>query len=204
MGQVLRSQAIKVVSGAANRSAGSAPTGTARAQIASPVNCYAQVSASDQTPFRPSLSFTFDNQPTAGQIWQSGALPGTAYTWVTGTPVGNQIKIGADIAATISNLIAVLVAQGWNVIYTGGTTVTIEPPVYGQGSDEAWGYQGQTYLMIDSGPVIGTGGAGFYVPAGKPVEVPAVAGQNVWLWGAPGVTTSDPAFGNGASVAWLS
>ena len=204
MGQFLYAGAIKVVAGAINYSNVS-PANTARAIISSPVDCYAQVlHFTNQFPFRPTLNITFVNNPAVGAKWQMGPPPGVDYTWVSGTPVGNQIKRGATVADSINNLCALLSAQGVNYNPSGSYSLVIQPPVTGQGADTGWVYQGQTYLLPASGPVEGVGGAGVFVPAGVPVPIAAGPSQKVWIMGAPGVPTSDPATGNGASVAWES
>jgi hypothetical protein len=53
-------------------------------------------------------SFTFAGQPAANDTI---TLNGTVWTFVAGAPVGNQIQIGANLAATIANAVAALSAS---------------------------------------------------------------------------------------------
>lgn len=206
---VLAIQGIAVVAGAARRSTGGAPAGTTRFVVSTPVAAYMQVSTNDQSPFLGECAVTINAQPTPGQIWQAGTTPGGAppsafYTWVTGTPVGNQIKIGVDAVASKSALMVLMAGLGWNVNSTTTYSFTMSPPDIGQSADDGWGYVGQSYLMITSGLVQVSKSAGFFIPAGGQSPIlPAAPSQNVWLMGAPGVSSSLPENDAGASVLWM-
>ncbi len=53
-------------------------------------------------------NYLFTNQPAANDFI---TLNGTAVTFVAGTPIGNQVQIGANIAATLTNLLTMLQAS---------------------------------------------------------------------------------------------
>lgn len=204
MPKILSIQAIAVSPTSPNRSTGAAPGGTTRFYVTSPVDCYMQISAGDQSPFRGEMTVQFMRNPNAGEVWQCGAGLGGVWTWVDTLPGPNQIKRGADLTASMSALMATMAAIGMDCASTGTGAFRMLVPDLGQSSDEGWSYQGQMYLSLTSGTFYATQGAGMFIKAGQPTPVlPAVPGQNVWLLGVPGGASSNPATDNGAAVAWM-
>jgi hypothetical protein len=69
----------------------------------------------------------FSNQPANNSTITIG---GVAFTFVTGAPTGNQIQIGANLAATLTNAVTALAAATGNPALanysqTGGTTLVV-------------------------------------------------------------------------------
>ncbi len=90
----------------------------------------------------------FSAQPVANSTIQLGRTVLTTFTFVASAPTGNQVQIGANLAATLTNLVTALnasvVAQVAEATYSvvGGTTLAI--------AFDAIGALGNTFQMIAS------------------------------------------------------
>lgn len=90
----------------------------------------------------------FSGQPAANSTIQLGRTTLTTFTFVSTAPTGNQIQIGANLAATLANAVTALnasvVAQVAEATYSvvGGTTLAI--------AFDAVGALGNTFQMIAS------------------------------------------------------
>jgi hypothetical protein len=79
-------------------------------------------------------SILFAAQPAANATI---TVNGTVFTFVTGAPTGNQIQIGANLAATLTNMVTVLAAstvpavQQASYAQSGGNTLTVTRTVPG-------------------------------------------------------------------------
>jgi hypothetical protein len=95
-------------------------------------DCWVQISANDQTPFRSERKVTFTRNPTPGEVFQMGAAPtGVAYTWVASGASGFQINVGATLALTLGNLVARMNAAGFDCSASGADFTALAPGRHG-------------------------------------------------------------------------
>lgn len=99
-------------------------------------------------------NISLSGQPTAGDSFTIG---GTAVTFVASSPVGNQVVIGADTAATLANLLAFLQAS---------LDTNISKCTYAQGTgnviditDKTAGTAGNSFSLAKSGTNLAVSGA---------------------------------------------
>jgi hypothetical protein len=175
--------------------------------ISSPVALRAYVGSGAAFAFTATQVVLFANNPAVGAAFQIGALGAlVAYTFVASGPTGNQVLRGATLDATLDNLVAKLNAAGYLCTNVGsGYLQIIIPSSIGVGpAYDQYQVAGAAYMTIPAAGSFGYfyGAGGTYVPAGVPVTLPATANDQVATLGAPGITTSDPAAGNGATVTW--
>ena len=117
-------------------------------------------------------SWTFSAQPATNATI---TVNGTAFTFVTGTPTGNQIKIGANLAETIKNAVYAL-----NASAVAGVLVA------SYASDNAY-----TQILVTY-DVVGTGGNAFTLAAStSPASNATASGATLAGGAASGATNHD-------------
>lgn len=105
---------------------------------------------------------SFSGQPSANDTL---TIAGTAVTFVTATPTGTQVKIGTNLAATLSNLLAMLQASAdtglikSNYAIAGSTLKMTVNQFVNSGANA--GTAGNSITLAKSSTVITIGGATF-------------------------------------------
>jgi hypothetical protein len=197
-----------------NTASTAAPEHTEKVLVSSPVACRVELFTGNSV-FESECYAILDGQPTAGDaFFVSRPFPTiTTFTFVASGATGNQINIGANLAATMTNLVNKLNAMGW----TGVTTTNLNASVAGMfhmlrtsgsgsGPDgDAWsigqGAGGPLSVPASNESRYFQNGGGVYVPANQPVELPAAEGDKLAVLSAG--TGSDVSAGAGLTMAWI-
>lgn len=188
---------------------GSAPEGappeTSRAFLSSPAACRVVLAVEDlELAFVGVASIQFVRNPESGETLRVGPSPGTVFPF-TSAPLGpDGIQIGATLADTIDNAVALLRTLGYGADRSGEAHMQVRAPGYGPSTDD-YVIQGGLYAAepLDSDKRHFRGGAGTYLPANcRPVEFVAEPGVRVFTLGANEACDSNPAVGGGLTVTW--
>ncbi len=207
---VLQTQALKVHGTALNVEANAvkAPNGTTKVTISTPVAARFYVGPAPEASFVSKVLAALSGNPTAGKTF---TVMATTFTFVASGSGSTQIVIGANLSATLVNLVIKLNST----LGSGFQVDNLDPSIPGAFSivnNNIVGPNGDVSLFVfnpTGGPMVvpasgqtgyASNGGGTYVAAGGNVTLDCEEGDGVATLSAG--TGSDPASGAGATASF--